>query len=52
MDERLGQTWTPTLRSPIDWTHVTFLFANHLGITRDPVFTDNLLYLLLEAPRS
>lgn len=51
MDERLGQTWTPSLRSPIDWTHVTFLFANHLGLTRDPVFTDNLLYLLLEAPR-
>lgn len=50
MDERLGQTWTPKLRTPIDWTQVTFLFSDHLGMTRDPAFTDNLLYLLLEQP--
>ncbi|MEE8526268.1 MAG: hypothetical protein V3T72_20215 [Thermoanaerobaculia bacterium] len=52
MDERIGHSWLPTLSSPIDWTHVTFLFREHLDITHDPVFTDNLLYLLLEAPAS
>ncbi len=50
MDERLDGGWTPSLRTPIDWAHVTFLFNNHLGLTKDPEFTDNLLYLLLEAP--
>ena len=51
MDERLGGDWQPTLKSPIDWSQVTFLFTNHLGLTKDPAFTDNVLYLLLEAPR-
>ncbi len=52
MDERVGGDWQPALRSPIDWTHVTFLFRDHLDITHDPVFIDNVLYLLLEAPSS
>jgi hypothetical protein len=30
---------------------VTFLFTDHLGLTRDPAFADNVLYLLLEDPR-
>lgn len=51
MDERIGGEWTPTLKSPIDWSAVTFLFTDHLGLTRDPVFTDNVLYYLLEQPR-
>ncbi len=51
MDERLDGEWRPTLRSPIDWTAVQFVFANHLGLTSDPGFTDNVLYLLLEEPR-
>ena len=25
--------------------------ADHLGLTKDPAFTDNVLYLLLESPR-
>ena len=50
MDERVGRGWTPRVQSPIDWTGVTFLFADHLGMTRDPIFHDNLLYLLLEQP--
>jgi len=29
-----------------------FFFKDHLGITKDPVFTDNILYLLLEQPDS
>lgn len=51
MDERVNGTWQPTLNSPIQWSQVTFLFADHIDMTRDPAFTDNLLYYLLEAPR-
>ena len=51
MDERLDGDWSPRLRTPIDWTGVNFLFQNHLGITRSAEFSDNVLYLLLEAPR-
>ncbi|MES3629288.1 MAG: hypothetical protein PPP56_03880, partial [Longimonas sp.] len=51
MDERVNGTWQPTLNSPIQWSQVTFLFADHIAMTRDPAFTDNLLYYLLEAPR-
>lgn len=35
----------------IDWTGVTFVFSDHLGMTKDPHFADNVLYLLLERPR-
>ncbi len=52
MDERVGGTWVPRVRSPIDWTGVQFIHEEHLGITRSIAFTDNLLYLLLEAPRT
>jgi pimeloyl-ACP methyl ester carboxylesterase len=52
MDERAGGEWSPKLVSPIDWDQVMFFFKDHLGITKDPVFTDNLLYLLLEKPPS
>ncbi len=48
MDERVGKDWTPGLPSPIDWDDVTFLFTDHLGMTKDPVFQDNVLFLLLE----
>ena len=51
LDERLDGDWQPTLRSPIPWSDVLFLFEDHLGLTRDPTFTDNLLYWLLEDPR-
>ncbi|NKB63521.1 MAG: hypothetical protein GKR95_15845 [Gammaproteobacteria bacterium] len=51
MDEREGAQWKPHLVSPIDWTSVLFLPANHLGLTRDNTFTDNVLYWLLEAPK-
>lgn len=50
MDERVGGEWSPKLVSPIEWRQVVFFFRDHLGITKDPVFTDNLLYLLLEQP--
>jgi len=53
MDERysIGTKWSPRLVSPITWSSVNFLFTDHLGLTKDPAFTDNVLYLLLEAPR-
>ena len=53
MDERFstGVKWTPRLVSPVAWSNVNFLFADHLGLTSDPGFTDNILFLLLESPR-
>ena len=54
MDERQGRggedRWQPRLVTPIDWTDVNLLFTDHLGLTRDPAFTDNVLHLLLESP--
>lgn len=51
MDERAGRPWTRGVASPIAWSDVTFVFSDHLGMTRDPAFTDNILYRLLESPR-
>lgn len=51
MDERVGSEWSLGVITPVDWTNVTFLLEDHLGMTREPVFIDNVLYLLLEAPR-
>ncbi len=51
LDERTGGAWVPRLQSPIDWSEVFFLHTDHMGLTRSPTFTDNLLYTLLERPR-
>jgi hypothetical protein len=51
LDEREGGSWSPALPSPIPWREVLFLFQDHLGLTRDPTFTDNVLFWLLEQPR-
>ncbi len=48
MDERLSGKWTPRLVSPTHWTHVTFMFRGHRAMTKDPAFTDNVLFILLE----
>ncbi|MFT6082637.1 MAG: pimeloyl-ACP methyl ester carboxylesterase [Planctomycetota bacterium] len=40
-----GPTW---LRSSVDWTSVTFLPDDHIGLTKNPIFADNLLFYLLE----
>ena len=48
MDEYPGSSGR--LRGPIPWTGVTFLFDDHIGLTANPVFTDNVLHILLEAP--
>jgi hypothetical protein len=55
LDERQGtapEEWDPHLISPIHWRQVFFVFTDHLGMTRDPSFTDNVLYLLLVDPRA
>jgi len=52
MDERVGREWKPALQTPIDWTSVLFVPAQHRKITSDPVFEDNVLYWLLEDPRA
>jgi pimeloyl-ACP methyl ester carboxylesterase len=51
MDERMNRDWYHELVTPIAWRDVTFLYSNHLGMTKDPVFADKVLYLLLEDPR-
>jgi pimeloyl-ACP methyl ester carboxylesterase len=52
MDERLGGKWSPELRSPIQWEQVSFFFTNHLALTKDVRFTDDLLFILLEKPKN
>ncbi len=51
LDERVGGEWSPRLVSPLQWDSVMFLPSSHMGLTRDPVFINNVLYLLLERPR-
>ncbi len=51
MDERISGQWSPELRSPIVWEQVNFFFKEHLALTRDVAFTDNLLFILLEQRR-
>jgi pimeloyl-ACP methyl ester carboxylesterase len=50
-DERVGGPWSYKLVTPVRWTNVQFLFTDHLGMTKDPAFSDNVLYRLLEEPR-
>ncbi len=51
MDERVGGEWTPRLISPIKFKNVLLLSEDHLGMTKDATFTDNILFILLEAPQ-
>ncbi len=51
LDEREGGEWTARLRTPIDWSGVTFLTTDHIGLTSDAAFSDNVLHLLLESDR-
>lgn len=51
MDERLGTNRLGRLESAIDWTSVQFLFRDHIGLTKDTSFTDNLLFFLFERPK-
>jgi hypothetical protein len=49
-DDREGTTERQRLVSPIPWSSVTFLSDDHIGLTRNPHFSDNMLFLLLDAP--
>jgi len=51
-DLRTKDNWEPGLVSPIHWHSATFLPVAHMGVTKDPVFLDNVLFLLLDEPRS
>jgi len=48
LDERSLAELGGALRTPIPWSQVQFLFTGHIGLTKDPSFTDNLLFILLE----
>ncbi len=50
-DERVGSGYAARLRSPARFDHVLFLTADHLGLTRDPIFANSVLFTLLERPR-
>ncbi|MEM9662190.1 MAG: hypothetical protein AAF937_07755 [Planctomycetota bacterium] len=52
MDERQGSETARRLESPIAWDRVQFVFTDHIGLTRDAAFSDNVLYMLLEDPRT
>lgn len=52
MDERMSDHLNRRLVSPIQWNQVHFIFSDHLGLTQNPAFTDNVLYFLLESPRN
>ncbi len=47
-DNRAGEKWTPFLKTPIGWSDINILFAEHLGLTSDPTFANNLLLHLLD----
>jgi hypothetical protein len=44
MDERVGGDWHPMLVTPITFTSAHFVFTDHLGMTRDVAFSDNVLH--------
>ena len=48
LDERVGQPWRPFIETPINWDDVNFLPSEHLGLTSNGIFADNLLLLLLD----
>ncbi|MHC4077060.1 MAG: lipase family alpha/beta hydrolase [Planctomycetota bacterium] len=47
-DERTGGPYQRGVRTNIPWRNVTFLSDDHLGLTNNPTFSDNMLFILLE----
>lgn len=45
-DTNNEKRWGYFLNSPISWDNVTILRAAHMGITKDPSFADNILFML------
>jgi hypothetical protein len=50
-DERHGGHVPMDFRQPIQYRTVLLLPGKHVALTHNPVFADNLLYWLLDAPR-
>ena len=50
LDERVGNEWEPRLITPLDFHSALFLPGDHLGVTRNEIFRDNVLFWLLEEP--
>lgn len=51
LDERQGGTYNSGLSSPLRFDTTLFLPDEHVELTKNPVFGDNLLFWLLEQPR-
>jgi len=47
-DQRAGSEYRPKLDSPIDADNILFLPQDHINLTKDTTFADNLLHTLLE----
>ena len=43
-----GDQWTPYVPAPVAWHDINILFAEHLGLTSDSTFSNNLLFYLLD----
>ena len=50
-DERMTGIWKPRVQSPIDFQTILFLPYNHLELTQNAIFRDNVLFWLLEDAR-
>lgn len=51
LDERQGGDYVAGLQSPLRFDTTLFLPDEHVELTKNPVFGDNLLFWLLEQPR-
>ncbi|MCK5844964.1 MAG: hypothetical protein KAG97_09670 [Victivallales bacterium] len=49
-DLRAGGQWRPFFSSPIHWRGMIQLRAAHMGLTTDPAFKDNIIFLLNASP--
>jgi hypothetical protein len=52
LDERRADRWEPHLKSSIKWNQVSFTNQSLQQIAASPMFSRNLLYWLMEEPRS
>ncbi|MEX2518093.1 MAG: hypothetical protein WD969_02035 [Paracoccaceae bacterium] len=52
LDERQDGNYDLGLRSPVEYRSVLLLPEEHVDLTKSAVFGDNLLFWLLEAPRT
>lgn len=47
-DERMSGTWQPQVQTPIKFKNTLFLPYDHLELTKNSIFRDNVLFWLLE----